>query len=105
MKKLMFVVVMLVMVVAIVPALAQDGYETQFAPVEDSGVYPVPNRAFDCSFLNYDPSNVCIADEDGFYTTSSGIRFPVGENEEDAYRAYIQYGGIPGSEPRPGPVS
>lgn len=92
--------------VASVPVLAQDGYETQFAPVEGSGItYADPNRAFDCSFLNYEPSSVCIADEDGFYTTSSGIRFPVGENEEDAYRAYIQYGGVPGSEPRPGPAA
>ena len=68
-----------IVVVAIVPALAQDGYETQFALVEDSDVvYPVQNRGFSCGFLSGDPSTVCIADEDGFFTApSSGVVGPV----------------------------
>ena len=92
--------------VASVPVLAQDSYERQSSPIEDSDVvYPIPNRGFSCGFLNGDPSTVCIVDEDGFFTTPSGVRFPVGETDEETYVSYIQYGGVPGSEPPPQPAS
>ena len=92
--------------VAAVPVLAQDGYETQFDPIEDSNVvYSVPNRAFNCAFLSGDPSTICEADEDGFFTTPSGVRFPVGETDEETYVSYMQYGGVSGSEPPPQPAS
>jgi hypothetical protein len=84
MKKAVLIVAMLL--VASVPVLAQDGYVD-------------PDRAFNCAFLNGDLSAICVADEDGFYTTESGVRFPVGETDEDAYAAFIQYGGVPGAEP------
>ena len=103
MKKAVLIVAMLL--VASVPVLAQDGYERQFDPIEDSGiVYVDPDRAFNCAFLNGDPSTICVADEDGFYTTESGVRFPVGETDEDAYAAFIQYGGVPGAEPPTPPL-
>jgi hypothetical protein len=85
--------------------LAQDGYERQFAPIKDSGVlYPTSNSGFNCAFLNADPSTLCVADEDSFYTTESGVRFPVfGDDFAKNHASYIQYGGAPGLEPPLGP--
>lgn len=91
--------------VASLPVLAQDGYETQFDPVEGSdAVYPIPYRDFSCGFLNGDPATICEADENGFFTTPSGVRFPVSGTDNDAYRSFIQYGGVPGSELPPQPA-
>ncbi|MBA4115377.1 MAG: hypothetical protein H0X71_02855 [Rubrobacter sp.] len=111
MKKLALPVAALSM--ASVPVLAQDGFENAFTEEEQRAMageaglgYADPNLTrFSCGFLNSDNSTICEADENGFYTTESGVRFPVfGDDSAKNGASYIQYGGVPGSEPptRPG---
>lgn len=93
----------LLVLLASVPVFAQDGYETGeliSLEAQESGLVHVDpsRRGFSCAFLTGDPATTCTADENGFFTTQSGIRFPVGETDDDAYAGFIQYGGIPGSE-------
>lgn len=98
--------------VASVPVLAQDGFEDAYteeeerAMAEEAGlVYVDSDLVFACGFLNGDPSSGCTVDEDGFYTSPSGVRFPVyGDDEAKNVASYIQYGGVLGSEPPTGPA-
>ncbi len=92
--------------VASVPVLAQEGFEdgSQDALTEEDTAAAreaaEADGVFQCAFLSGDPSTDCLADEDGFYTTKSRIRFPVfGYDSEKNAASFIQYGGVPGSEP------
>lgn len=106
MKKLALPAVALSMLaVASVPVLAQDGFENVLTEEAEAAEAAV-DRTFPCGFLvsGYDNSTFCQEDEDGFYTTRSGVRFPVfGDDSAKNEASYIQYGGAPGGEGPLGP--